>query len=68
MRAYARYLCHLDNPEKAQYEVAEGESLGGADYLGTIKCAADTDTALGEMRWTGKRWESSWRSFGKSGA
>lgn len=49
VRAYARYLCHLDNPEKAQYEVADVESLGGADYLGSIKCAADTDTALGEM-------------------
>lgn len=48
-RAYARYLCHLDNPEKAQYEVADVESLGGADYLDKIKSAADTDTAVSEM-------------------
>lgn len=49
IRAYARYLCHLDNPEKAQYQPAEVESLGGNDYLETIKSAADTDTALSEM-------------------
>lgn len=49
MRGYARYLCHLDNPEKAQYPVDQVESLAGADYLEKIKCAADTDTALSEM-------------------
>lgn len=49
VRAYARYLCHLDNPEKAQYEVSDVECLCGADYLDKIKSAADTDTALGEM-------------------
>lgn len=49
IRAYARYLCHLDNPEKAQYQISDVESMGGADYLGTIKNAADTDTAVGEM-------------------
>lgn len=49
IRAYARYLCHLDNPEKAQYEPSEVVSLGGADYLEKIKSAADTDTAVSEM-------------------
>lgn len=49
VRAYARYLCHLDNPEKAQYQISNVESLGGADYLDKVKCAADTDTALSEM-------------------
>ena len=49
IRAYARYLCHLDNPEKAQYEISDVECLCGADYLEKIKCAADTDTALSEM-------------------
>jgi hypothetical protein len=49
VRAYARYLCHLDNPEKTQYEVADVVSLGGADYLEKIKCAADTDSAVSEM-------------------
>lgn len=49
IRAYARYLCHLDNPEKAQYSPADVQQLGGVDYLETIKSAADTDTALSEM-------------------
>lgn len=49
IRAYARYLCHLDNPEKAQYEIADVECLGGTDYLEKVKSAADTDSALSEM-------------------
>lgn len=49
VRAYARYLCHLDNPEKAQYSPGDVVSLGGADYMEKIKSAADTDTALSEM-------------------
>lgn len=31
-RGYARYLCHLDNPEKAQYNPTDVTALGGADY------------------------------------
>ena len=42
-------LCHLDNPEKAQYEVQDVECLGGADYLDKVKSAVDTDTAVAEM-------------------
>lgn len=49
IRAYARYLCHLDNPEKAQYPPSDVINLGGADYMERIKSAADTDTALNEM-------------------
>lgn len=49
VRAYARYLIHADNPEKAQYSPADVVELGGADYLEKIKSAADTDTALDEM-------------------
>lgn len=45
----ARYLCHLDNPEKAQYAISDVVSLGGADYLEKVQKAADTDAALGEM-------------------
>lgn len=29
---YARYLCHLDNPKKAQYKVEDVRSFGGACY------------------------------------
>ena len=32
VRAYARYLCHMDNPEKAQYDVSDVQTLGGVDY------------------------------------
>lgn len=32
IRGYARYLCHLDNPEKAQYDISGIKALGGADY------------------------------------
>lgn len=31
-RGYARYLCHLDNPEKAQYDKKEVKAFGGLNY------------------------------------
>lgn len=45
----SRYLCHLDNPEKAQYSISDVVCLGGADYLEKVQKAADTDAALSEM-------------------
>lgn len=48
-RGYARYLCHLDNPEKAQYAQDFVRSLGGADYPGTIGLILDKYKAIGEM-------------------
>lgn len=36
-RGYLRYLCHLDNPEKARYNVHDVISLGGVD----ITCIYD---------------------------
>ena len=41
VRGYARYLCHLDNPEKAQYNISDVISLGGADYQEVISLASD---------------------------
>lgn len=32
VRGAARYLCHLDNPEKVQYNPADVLEFGGADY------------------------------------
>lgn len=32
IRGYARYLCHLDNPEKYQYDESKIIELYGADY------------------------------------
>ena len=50
VRGYARYLCHLDNPEKYQYNQADVQCLSGADYIGTIGLAIDKYKALGEMQ------------------
>lgn len=46
---YARYLCHMDNPEKKQYDPAEVICLGGADYVETVATAADIDRTISEM-------------------
>lgn len=32
VRGYARYLCHLDDPDKWQYDVSQIKALSGADY------------------------------------
>lgn len=49
VRGYSRYLCHLDNPEKAQYNQDDVRSLCGADYPGTIGLVIDKYKAIGEM-------------------
>lgn len=49
VRGYARYLCHLDNPEKYQYSPDDVISLCGADYNSIIGLATDKYKALGEM-------------------
>lgn len=48
-RAYARYLCHLNNPEKAQYDMENVISCSGADYMAMISLATDKYIAIGEM-------------------
>lgn len=49
IRGYARYLCHLDNPEKFQYDQDQVRSFCGADYPGTIGLVTDKYKAIGEM-------------------
>ena len=49
IRGYARYLCHLDNPEKAQYNQDDVRCLGGADYFATIGLPTDKYKAIKEM-------------------
>ena len=49
LRGYARYLCHLDNPEKFQYSPEDVISLCGADYTTTIGLVTDKYKAIGEM-------------------
>lgn len=49
-RGYARYMCHLDNPEKAQYKTEDVKSFAGADYFGEIGTVLDKYKAIREMR------------------
>ncbi len=49
VRAYARYLCHLDNIDKAQYDVSDVISCAGVDYYSMINLASDKYSAIGEM-------------------
>lgn len=49
IRGYARYLCHLDNPDKARYNEDRVLSLSGADFVSTINLASDKYTTLREI-------------------
>lgn len=49
VRGYARYLCHLDNPEKYQYATSDVRSLAGADYYTVIALPEDVNKILSEM-------------------
>ena len=48
-RGYARYLTHMDNPEKHQYNAEDVRQLCGADYNGCIGLVTDKYKAIGEM-------------------
>lgn len=48
-RGYARYLCHKDNPEKAQYADADVVALGGADYEEIISLPSDDYAVLDQI-------------------
>lgn len=45
-RSYARYLCHLDNPDKHQYSPSDVIQIGGADYFSIIESCSDQIAAL----------------------
>lgn len=49
VRGYARYLTHMDNPEKAQYRLEDVKCYGGADYMHAIGTQADKAKAIREM-------------------
>lgn len=49
LRGYARYLCHMDNPEKAQYLPDDVLQYGGADYHHICELAVDRYNAIDEM-------------------
>lgn len=50
MRGYARYLCHLDDPEKAHYDLDDVQQIAGANYADVIGLAIDKRTAIAEMQ------------------
>lgn len=49
IRGYARYLCHLDNPEKAQYSVDDVRCLCGSDYSSCISLVTDKYKAIRDI-------------------
>lgn len=49
LRGMARYLCHLDNPEKFQYSQSDVIAYGGADYWGLVGLVIDKHKAIREM-------------------
>lgn len=49
LRGYARYLCHLDDLDKAQYDPNEVISYGTTDYIGIISLATDKYDSIADM-------------------
>lgn len=45
----ARYLCHMDNPDKHRYDPDEITSFGGADYLELCETKTDRKTKRREI-------------------
>lgn len=48
-RGMARYLTHMDNPDKHRYEINDVVALSGADYNYTIGVVVDKYRVIGEM-------------------
>ena len=46
---YLRYMVHMDNPEKKQYDINEVETFGGLNYRGIVETAADKIAALHDI-------------------
>lgn len=49
VRGYARYLCHLDNPEKYQYDTSLVKSFCGVDYYNLCSLVIDKYVAIQDM-------------------
>lgn len=45
----ARYLCHLDQPNKHRYDMADVVSIGAIDYAALVMSGADEDEMLDEI-------------------
>lgn len=49
IRSYARYLCHLDDYNKAQYVPSQVLEFGGANYMDIIGTMSDRTNCLRQM-------------------
>ena len=49
LRGYARYLCHLDNPEKHQYNISDVVQMHGVDYEEIIALESDKYPIIDEI-------------------
>lgn len=49
IKGVARYLCHMDDPDKAQYPVSSVLSFCGADYMHVINMPSDRIASLYEL-------------------
>ena len=49
IRSYARYLCHMDDRTKPQYDIAEIKELSGANYRALIKEQEDKYAVISEI-------------------
>ena len=49
VRGYARYLCHMDNPEKYQYSPEDVVVIGSEDYYNLISLPTDKYRLIKEM-------------------
>lgn len=50
LRGVCRYLCHLDNPDKAQYKIEDVVCFNGANYVDVINIQSDKYIAIEEMQ------------------
>ena len=50
LRGVCRYLCHMDNPEKAQYSPADVVCYNGADWETVINLKSDKYISIEEMQ------------------
>lgn len=49
LRGYARYLCHLDDPDKSQYDISCVQAIGDMDYNFIINSIVDKYATAKEM-------------------
>lgn len=47
---YARYLCHLDDADKAQYSIKDVKAYGGIDYLEKIDTIEEKFNGIAEIQ------------------